>query len=372
MNVQMEEIIVNLEWIQQLVQTIRWTDLSISIGILIVFLLLRKFLTHVLLNWINKRWIKSERANKWSSAFEKPLSLFILAIGVYLSIHYFMHDHVLFMSSINRIFRSVTVIIIGWGVFNLSASSSFLLGSISKRLGIDDSSMLIPFLSKVMRLVIIVLIITIVSGEWGYSINGLVAGLGLGSLAIALAAKDTLGNILGGVVIILEKPFSKGDWIMSPSTEGIVEDITFRSSKIRTFADSIVTVPNATLANEPITNWSRMGKRRITFNLGVALNSNRERLATALSRIEDELRHHDDIDPGTIMVRFNEFNESSLGIFFYFFTKTTVWAEYLAVRQNINLMILQILEEEGVRLAYPTNRVYVEQEEQVQGKYYSN
>ncbi|MNZ60850.1 Low conductance mechanosensitive channel YnaI [compost metagenome] len=230
-----------------------------------------------------------------------------------------------------------------------------------KRFGLDETSMLIPFLSRTLRVIVVILIVTIVGSEWGFSINGVVAGMGLGSLAIALAAKDTLSNILGGIVLILEKPFSKGDWILTPTTEGFVEDITFRSSKIRTFADALVTVPNSTLANQPITNWSRMGRRRVTYTLNVALDTERHKLHNAVKRLEEYLQNNDQIDKRTIFVKFNEFNEHGLGIMIYFFTKSTVWGEYLAERESFNLYVMQIFEEEGIRLASPLQRVFVEQ-----------
>ena len=128
--------------------------------------------------------------------------------------------------------------------------------------------MVIPLLSKALRFVIIAIAITVILQEFDYEVSGFVAGLGLGGLAISLAAKEALANMLGGIVIITEKPFVIGDWIFTPSIEGTVVEITFRSTKVRTFADALVTMPNDTLVNEPITNWSRMEKRRHTFNLG--------------------------------------------------------------------------------------------------------
>lgn len=185
-------------------------------------------------------------------------------------------------------------------------------------------------------------------------------------MAIALAAKDTLGNILGGIIIILEKPFSKGDWILTPSVEGVVEDITFRSSKIRTFADAVVTVPNSTLADQPITNWSRMGKRRITFTLNVAVDTEPNNLRSAIERIEQYLMEDPAIDPGTIMVRFNEIKESSLGIFLYYFSKTVAWKDHLTVRQDTQLEMMRILAEEGVKLAYPVQRILLENDHAIE------
>lgn len=340
---------------------IRWIDAGVSVGILLLFLLFRKLFTSYLFSLLRRRLNTNGGILKWAEAFEKPLRNLFVLIGVYLAIRYFVPAEWGWMWGLNRVSRSIGIFLVGWGIYNMTASSSALLEGISRRVGIDESSMLIPFLSKLLRFVVIVLMVTAIGAEWGFSINGLVAGMGLGSLAVALAAKETLGNMLAGVVIILEKPFSKGDWIMTPSIEGVVEDITFRSSKIRTFADSVVTVPNATLADQPITNWSRMGKRRITFTLGVALDTDRKALERAVTRIDQALRTDEKIDPAMIMVRFTDFQESSLGILLYFFTKSTVWAEHLAVRQEMNFMILQILEEEGVRLAYPSRRLYVEE-----------
>lgn len=349
------------EWAGDLYRQIRWMDVLIAFGIMAVFFIVNRLLVTYVFSMINKKFKAEENALMWRHAFEKPLRLFIMLLGVYWGLEYLLPGGWSTAIMLDRWFRSAVIILTGWGLLVLSNQSSFLLEEISKKIRLDDSSMLIPFLSKVLRFVVFVLIITLVASEWGFSMSGVIAGMGLGSLAIALAAKDTLGNIIGGIVIILEKPFSKGDWILTPSVEGFVEDITFRSTKIRTFADAFVTVPNATLSGQPITNWSRMGKRRIQFTLNVALDSDRERLGAVTTRLERMLREDERIDPATIMVKFTEFQESSLGIMFYFFTKTTVWAEYLTIREDINLTVLEVLEEEGVRLAYPSQRVFLEE-----------
>ncbi|WP_235941562.1 mechanosensitive ion channel family protein [Paenibacillus puerhi] len=351
-----------MEWTMQLAERIRWTDIAISAGIMLLFLVFRKLFTKYLFSFLVKKLQGEGEKGVWMEGLEKPIRLLFVVVGAYLAVSNLVPLQAEYRPSMDKLFRSAGIGLVGWGIFNISAVSSLvLLEGVSKRVGLDDSSMLIPFLSRVLRFVIVLISVTLIASEWGFSINGLVAGMGLGSLAIALAAKDTLGNIFGGIVIILEKPFAKNDWILTPSVEGFVEDITFRSTQIRTFADSVVTVPNATLAAQPITNWSRMGKRRISFTLGVSLDTDRDRLAIAIARMENLLRQSEDVDPKTIMVKFTEFNESSLGIFFYYFTKTTVWAEYLTVRQEMNLAIMKILEEEGVRLAYPSQRVFLEE-----------
>lgn len=351
-----------IDWLNDLLIAIRWKNALISIGILALFLLFRKLFIRYLFAFFVKRFSESEGVIKWIMAFEKPLRALFVIIGAYVAILTYVPATWEYLAAMTRIFRSLGVMMVGWGAYNLSQSSSALLEGVTKRLGLDETSMLIPFLSKILRFIVVVLTITIVGSEWGFSINGLVAGMGLGSLAIALAAKDTLSNILGGIVIIMEKPFAKGDWILTPSTEGVVEDITFRSSKIRTFAHAVVTVPNATLAAQPITNWSQMGKRRITFTLDLALDSDRASLTKAITRIEQELIENKDIHQETIFVKFNEFKEGSLGVLLYFFTTTTVWSEYLSIRQECNLMIMRVLEEEGVALAFPVRRLLMETE----------
>jgi MscS family membrane protein len=120
-----------------------------------------------------------------------------------------------------------------------------------------------------------------------------------------------------------------------------------------------VTVPNSTLANEPITNWSRMGKRRITFHLGLNYQTSKEQIQKVVHRIEQMLRTHEEIHPDTIMVAFDQYNDSSLDILMYFFTNTTVWAEHVKIKHEINIEIMGILEEERVEVAFPSRTIYV-------------
>ncbi len=222
-------------------------------------------------------------------------------------------------------------------------------------------NILIPLFSRALRFIIVAISISVIAQEFGYDINGFVAGLGIGGLAFALAAKDALANMFGGIIIITEKPFTIGDWILTPSVEGTVEDISFRSTKIRTFAQAVVTVPNATLSNEAITNWSKMGKRQITFTLRVTYDTPREKIEKVISEVEELLRSHRDIHQETIFVNVDAYKENGVELFLYFFTKTTDWGKYLKVKEEINLFILDLLEMEQVTLALPTRKLVMEE-----------
>ena len=189
---------------------------------------------------------------------------------------------------------------------------------------------MIPFLSKILRVIIVVIAISVVAQEFDYNVSSFVAGLGIGGLAISLAAKDALANFFGGFVIITEKPFSIGDWIKTSTVEGTVEEITFRSTRVRTFADAVVTVPNATLANDSITNWSKMGKRQIQFHVKRYILILQEKtLENVVQDLRELLVNHQDVHNDTILVSFDQYKENGYGIFIYFFTNTTVWGEFL-------------------------------------------
>ncbi len=335
-------------------------NLGISIGILLLFILFRNIFTKYVFQLIVKLAKKTptELLTQICLSFERPLSWAFIIIGLYVAMEYFP-----FIEQHNALFlkflRSMIIVLITWGLFNLSSPSTGILISVNKKMNNKIDLILLPFISRTIRVIIIAISISIIGQEFDYDVNGLVAGLGLGGLAFALAAKEAVGNLIGGIVIVTEKPFSIGDWILTPSVEGTVEDINFRSTKVRTFSQALVTVPNSTLANEPITNWSRMGKRRITFHLRINYKTTREQIQRVVARIETMLKKNEEVHPDTIMVYFEHYNDSSLDILLYFFTNTTVWAEHLRIKHEINLAIMEILEEEEVEVAFPSRTVYV-------------
>jgi MscS family membrane protein len=127
-------------------------------------------------------------------------------------------------------------------------------------------------------------------------------------------------------------------------------------------------VPNSILANEVITNWSKMGKRRITYKLGLKYSTSVDKIKKVVSEIREMLENHPAIHKQTIFVYFNEFADSSLNLFLYFFTKTINWKRYLEVREDVNLKIIEIMENEGVEFAFPSTSLYIEEFKRVDDK----
>jgi MscS family membrane protein len=323
-------------------------DVAMSLGILLVFLIFRKIFAKYVFSLLLK--ISKKAPNDFYSfiflSFEKPIQWLFIIIGINVAANffpYFNENNPLFLD----IMRSAIIILISWGLYNISAASSGIFSSLKRRYNLEIDDILIPFISRALRFIIVVISISVIAEEFDYDVSGFVAGLGLGGVAIAFAAKDVISQLFGGFVIITEKPFKIGDWIMTPNVEGTVEEITFRSTIIRTFEQALVTMPNATIANQPITNWSKMGKRRVQFNLVLSHDdTSKEKLQSIIKQIEMLIKKHPDVHPETISVTFDHYMENGYDILIYFFTKTTVREEYLKVKEEINFEIMEIVEAE--------------------------
>ncbi|WP_286845492.1 mechanosensitive ion channel family protein, partial [Spongiibacter sp. UBA6593] len=183
--------------------------------------------------------------------------------------------------------------------------------------------------------------------------------VGIGGIAVGFAAKDLLANFFGGLMVYLDRPFSVGDWIRSPdkNIEGTVENIGWRQTRIRTFDQRPLYVPNATFTQISVENPSRMLNRRIYETIGVRYDDAKH-IPAIISKVREMLANHPEIDTRkTLIVNFNSFNASSLDFFVYTFTKTTQWVKYHEIKQDILLNILEIVHELGADVAYPTSTI---------------
>lgn len=296
--------------------------------------------------------------------FDRPLRVLMIAAGIYAALYLSpLAPHGgTFRTLEDKCFRSVLILLLAWGLCRLSDSRELTETAFFKILDSKSDGVLLPFVSKILRFLISALAVLIVAQEWNFSISGLLAGLGLGGLAFALAAQDMLSNLFGGLVIFLDRPFGIGDWIQTDDVEGTVEDINFRSVKVRTFAQAIVTIPNSRLADRPVTNYSRMGKRRVSFTVGLKYGTTERQMRACTGRIRETLLKSPDIDPQTVVVTFDSLGESSLNFMLYFFTKTTDWQEHLRIREEVYYAVLRILEQEKAELAFPTRTVQIERQ----------
>ena len=333
----------------------------IALGVMLLFVFLRRPIAHVLVSVLHKASAKTKNTldDAIFTAIEPPFRLVIILFGIYGMLSLLNVSSQVDAFS-DHFFHSMGAFSIFWALYRIvNIFCDFVSeyeGKIADRLSAD----LAKFLTKGVKLILLVMGFIVIVQEWGYDFTGFLASLGLGGLAFALAAKDTAANLFGSLVIFSDKPFDVGDWIQSPSVEGTVESIGIRSTRVRTFAKALVAVPNATLANSPITNWSRMTMRRIKMTIGLTYDTNSTQMQNILTQIRTMLQADPEINDTTILVNFTDFQDSSLGIFCYFFTNTTNWQEYLIVRERINLSIMKIVEDNKARFAFPSQSLYIE------------
>lgn len=282
----------------------------------------------------------------WS--LEKPIKLYIALYAVYASLIIIDFDELNFNSfTSDRIKRLFIVIVICYFFYNLTLENSFLYSKLKK------NDIVFPFVSIVIRLLIVIIGVSCIAREFGFT--GFIAGLGISGVAFALMAQDAFSNLFGGMIIVLDRPFAKGDWIQTPQIEGIVEDITFRSTKVRTFTMSVATIPNSKLANEEIINWSERSLRRIHFKFTIKSNTPIKKIRSLLDKIKEYLNNHEKIDKDLIIVSFNDLSNMGYGVFMYFYTNEMNFIKYEELREEINIRILEMVEEEEVELMFMFN-----------------
>ena len=218
------------------------------------------------------------------------------------------------------------------------------------------------FLTKSLKVFVVALGVVAVLQNFGINVSAFIASLGLGGLAFALAAKDTAANLFGGFAILTDNIFKIGDWIKVGSVEGIVEDMGMRTTKIRAFDKRLIVMPNATIANSAVDNFSRRDRRRINMRIGLTYSTTPAQMQNILKEVREMLANHPMIHKEPLFVYFDQFEDSSLSLFFYLFTKTAVWEEYLKIREDINLKIIDIVEKNGSSFAFPSQSIYFENE----------
>ena len=335
--------------------------IAVALGIFFLFLFLRKLFTLFIIKTLSVfvQNTKNKFDDHLLSILVEPIRFSFIVLGYFLATRFLE-----FQNDINNhIIASGYVVIIFWILYDGIIKLEEPIKEFSKRFGKELHQEIGMFIVKSGKLFIIILGVIAVLQVWGINVSAFLASLGLGGLAFALAAKDTAANLFGGLTILADKALKIGDWIKVGSVEGIVEDIGLRTTKVRTFEKSLITLPNQILANQAVENFSKRGIRRIKCRIGLTYNTPSTIVEKIATDVREMLSKHDKIaHDATTLVRFDEFQDSSLSIFVYTFTNTADWDEYLTIREDINLKIIQIVEENGSSFAFPTQSIYIEKD----------
>jgi len=334
-------------------------QILIGLGIFLIFLLFRGFISKIIINRLKK--IAKKTTNKLDDTFvqamEGPARFFPIVIGFFIASYYleFSPESQPFIENVNK---SLITILIFWLIHQFIQPVSYLLGGLEKLL----TKELIGWIVKAFKILIVILGAAAVLELWGIKIGPIIAGLGLFGVAVALGAQDLFKNLISGILVLVEKRFKVGDWIIVEEIiEGIVERIGFRSTVVRKFDKSIAIIPNFQFAENAVINISETTNWIISWIITLQYNTTVEQLKTIRDQIEKYVTSHKDFKTSLgHAVRVDKFSDSSIDMYIRCFTVTDDWDEWLAVKERLAIEIKQIVEKNNASFAFPSQSIYVE------------
>ncbi len=344
-------------------------------GILLFGYLLRnvisKAISHLLFRPF-KAFSRNKFANEFDNLFKKPLKALFELVFIYIAF-YPIHlppnlnikvfKKIMVSDFITIIYDLFLVGVVTWIILRVVEYVYLVLADKASETEDTTDDQLVDFFKELAKFGIIVIAIFFTLGAvFKMNIAAIVTGLGLGGLAIALAAQDTLSNLLASFIIFLDKPFKAGELITVNDITGTIEKVGFRSTRIRTLDKSLVTLPNQTLINNPLNNITLSSYRRVKFSIGVLYGTSHKQLTLICDQIRGFLLAHPEID-NDIQVKFDEYGDSSLNIMILFFVKTNEWDVMMKVKEEVNFKIMEIVENNGTDFAFPTRTVHIQKSE---------
>lgn len=390
----------DLSWILEKIRSIlpsQFQQLAFAKGILslaifIVFFLLRHTIAHLLLylistlsHFLENKTIQEQIKEQIST----PILWIILLLSFKISL-----GILLFPNPISPKFKiwvdACFIVSLSWLTILLFKGYGIaILGNIAQKNNVFRRE-IVNLLLKVIYFLILVITILVLLKNFGFNVSALIASLGIGGVAVAFAIKDMLANFFASVVLLFDNSFNQGDWIVCGDVEGTVIEIGLRRTMIRTFDNAMLFVPNSLLANGSVKNWNRRKSgRRIKFNIGLTYSSTPEQIRACIRDIQNMLLNHPGIAKEedkrqmpnhyeldlksnivslddllgykrNLFIVLEEFAGSSINILVYCFSKTTVWGEWLNVRQEVMLNIMDILNQHNLSFAFPSQSLYIE------------
>lgn len=327
-----------------------------------IAILLRGFLAHTLVNWI-AQWAAGSKTridDALIKAIATPLKVIPVVAGIYASIRVLSVEPAVEIFA-GRIIQSIITLTIFWSLSRAVQMLEYVLKDLKRSL----SGAAVDWMIKALQFLLVALGLGAVAQQWGIAVAPLLAGLGVFGIAIGLGAQDLFRNLISGLLIIGEKRFVPGEWILVDGVvEGTVEKINFRSTLIRRFDRSPVYVPNSKLADAAVTNFTRMTHRRIMWAVGVEYSTTVEQLKAIRQDIEDWLMDDDRFAKPpevSLFVRVDKFNASSIDFLIYTFTRTTIWGEWLKAKEDFAYAVMDIIARNGASFAFPSQTIYMNQ-----------
>ena len=334
-------------------------QILIGIGIFLIFLIFRGIISKVLIKRLEA--IAKRTTNKlddtFVSAMEGPARFLPIVLGFFIASYYmsFGEDG---RAAVDTINRTLITILIFWVIHQIVEPISYILSGLDKMLTRE----LIGWIIKSLKILIFILGLAAVLELWGIKIGPIIAGLGLFGVAVALGAQDLFKNLISGILVLVEKRFKIGDWILVDGIiEGIVEKIGFRSTTIRKFDKSLAIIPNFQFAENAVVNVSETSNWLISWIITLQYDTTVDQLKTIRNEIENYINKSEDYNTSVgVAVRIDKFSDSSIDMYVRCFTKTDSWNEWLSVKERLAIEIKQIVEKNKASFAFPSQSIYIE------------
>jgi len=337
-------------------------EIVISVLILMVAIALRGLFARLVVASIMRvaAGTKTQADDALVKSIATPLKIVPVIIGIYIALQV---TNISGQAEIyaNLILRSVITLAVFWTLSRAVNAFEFLFVSLRNAL----SSAAVDWMIKALQVILVILGIGAVAEQWGIQIAPLLAGLGVLGIAVGLGAQDLFKNLISGILIITEKRFVPGEWIkVDGVVEGTVEKINFRSTLVRRFDKSPVYVPNSQLSDAAVTNFSRMTHRRIKWVVGVEYRTTVDQLKYIRDEIEAWLWNDDRFakpPAAALFVRVDSFNASSIDFLIYTFTNTKDWGQWLAIKEEFAVAVMDIIAKAGTSFAFPSRTIYMQE-----------
>lgn len=259
-----------------------------------------------------------------------------------------------------KLLRIAIIALISWGFWNSSSLCQLLLRSAQNRLDLATNKTMLQFFEKIYRALVLIFALITILNELHFEVSAIVTGAGLAGLTLSLAAQSTISNLVAGVALVMERPFGIGDWVVIGQQEGKVEDISFRSTRLRTVDNALISIENATICSASIRNVADRTSRLWSFRIGVKYDTPRERLENLSAALRGLLKGEEQILTDTVEVYLASFAECSIEIELRCYVTTLDPVAFRQLQNRLNLAIMDRMAAQGCEFAFPSTSVYLE------------
>jgi MscS family membrane protein len=327
--------------------------------LLLAAILLRHVITNVIFHYLKKLAEKTETTldDKLFPALESPTATLVMVLGIFAALTVLQLSEKVDGLVNNGALIAVLGVVL-WGLIRAGGAVLDHLEEIAHEKQMTVATFM-PLIKKTLFVLTVLVGLIFIADSLGAKVGALLTSLGIGGLAFALAAQDTIANLFGSFVVVMDQPFKVGDTIKVGSNIGTVEDIGLRSTKIRLLDKSLIVIPNKSVASEAITNLARFTGRRVEQVLGVTYDTRPEQLEGLVADLRKIIEGEAEVDPASVHVYFRDFNASSMDIWIVYVVKSPDFPAHMRLRQRLNLAFMRAVAARGLAFAFPTQTVHL-------------